>query len=195
MSIYFVDRGQVCQRKSNLELICSDGLGGNDRELAYVISENRQNNIFIDQKDAKVNHMNESRKHRLFELSLNLHFIICKGPHLQLFKSLFKMLHIGCWWSMTYHDLNFLIMFTLTKLNKSFDFTNRNVILDLKQWIVQIYILRMFRPPALLLWNVNFILPVQRMGSSELPKRSGSLSITAKRWNINRKRAALPGHL
>ena len=55
VSVYFVERAEVCKAKTNLELVCSDGLGGNDQDLAYVISkDNKQSQIFLDQKEAEV---------------------------------------------------------------------------------------------------------------------------------------------
>ena len=52
--MYFAERQLTCQRKTQLELICADGLGGNDREVAYVIATDKQTQIFLDEEEAKV---------------------------------------------------------------------------------------------------------------------------------------------
>ena len=54
ISMYFAERQLTCQRKTQLELICADGLGGNDREVAYVIATDKQTKIFLDEEEAKV---------------------------------------------------------------------------------------------------------------------------------------------
>ena len=54
VSIYFSQQKDICSRKSSLELICSDGLGGNDRDVANVVSKSGQKVIFLEEKEAKV---------------------------------------------------------------------------------------------------------------------------------------------
>lgn len=54
VSIYFSQQKDICSRKSSLELICSDSLGGNDRDVATVVSKNGQKIIFLEEKEAKV---------------------------------------------------------------------------------------------------------------------------------------------
>ena len=54
VSIYFSQQKDICSRKSSLELICSDNLGGNDRDVANVVSKNGQKVIFLEEKEAKV---------------------------------------------------------------------------------------------------------------------------------------------
>ena len=87
--MYFVDRAEVCRRKTNLELICSDGLGGNDHDLAYVISTKKQTQIFIDEKEAKVKYLRG--KNAIFT------FIIFGDKTLEMlvWKSKFKCSHVS----------------------------------------------------------------------------------------------------
>ena len=66
ISTYFADPVDVCRRKTNLELVCSDGLGGNDDEVAYVIAKNKQSQIYLDEKEAKVRENTHTHSHSYY---------------------------------------------------------------------------------------------------------------------------------
>jgi len=53
--VYFTNPKAVCNKKSIKELICADGLGGNDEDAVHIIKKDlEQISLFLNIHDAEV---------------------------------------------------------------------------------------------------------------------------------------------